>query len=77
MAENCYFCTPLTHVRMLTLLKKEINGFLNSLIGYIVMVVFLLMTGLFLWVFPLEFNILDELFQLEICQLFVFGILTF
>ena len=46
-------------MRMLTLLKKEINGFLNSLIGYIVMVVFLLMTGLFLWVFPLEFNVLD------------------
>ncbi|MDP1621971.1 MAG: gliding motility-associated ABC transporter permease subunit GldF [Bacteroidales bacterium] len=44
---------------MLTLFKKEINGFLNSLIGYIVMVVFLLMTGLFLWVFPLEFNVLD------------------
>jgi ABC-2 type transport system permease protein len=44
---------------MLTLLKKEINGFLTSLIGYIVMIVFLLVTGLFLWVFPLEFNILD------------------
>jgi len=44
---------------MFTLFKKEINGFLNSLIGYIVMIVFLLMTGLFLWVFPLEFNILD------------------
>jgi len=44
---------------MFTLFKKEINGFLNSLIGYIVMVVFLLMTGLFLWVFPLEFNVLD------------------
>jgi ABC-2 type transport system permease protein len=44
---------------MLTLFLKEINGFLNSLIGYIVMVVFLLMTGLFLWVFPLEFNVLD------------------
>ncbi len=44
---------------MLTLFIKEINGFLNSLIGYIVMVVFLLMTGLFLWVFPLEFNVLD------------------
>ncbi|MEI7725361.1 MAG: gliding motility-associated ABC transporter permease subunit GldF [Bacteroidota bacterium] len=44
---------------MLTLFKKEINGFLNSLIGYIVMIVFLLMTGLFLWVFPLEFNVLD------------------
>jgi ABC-2 type transport system permease protein len=44
---------------MFTLFIKEINGFLNSLIGYIVMVVFLLMTGLFLWVFPLEFNVLD------------------
>jgi ABC-2 type transport system permease protein len=44
---------------MFTLFKKEINGFLNSLIGYVVMIVFLLMTGLFLWVFPLEFNILD------------------
>jgi len=44
---------------MFTLFKKEINGFLNSLIGYIVMIVFLLVTGLFLWVFPLEFNILD------------------
>ncbi len=44
---------------MFTLFKKEINGFLNSFIGYIVMIVFLLMTGLFLWVFPLEFNVLD------------------
>jgi len=44
---------------MYALFKKEINGFLNSLTGYIVMVIFLLMTGLFLWVFPLEFNVLD------------------
>jgi ABC-2 type transport system permease protein len=44
---------------MFTLFKKEINGFLNSLIGYIVIIVFLLVTGLFLWVLPLEFNILD------------------
>jgi len=44
---------------MFTLLKKEVNGFLNSLIGYVVMVVFLGMTGLFLWIFPLEFNLLD------------------
>ncbi|MDP2422790.1 MAG: gliding motility-associated ABC transporter permease subunit GldF [Bacteroidales bacterium] len=44
---------------MLTLLVKEINGFLSSLIGYIVIAVFLLITGLFLWVFPLQFNILD------------------
>lgn len=45
---------------MFTLLKKEINGFLNSLIGYIVMIVFLLMLGLFLWIFPMQFNILDN-----------------
>jgi len=44
---------------MYTLLKKEVNGFLNSLIGYIVILVFLLMIGLFLWVFPMQFNILD------------------
>ncbi len=45
---------------MLTLFKKEINGFLNSLIGYIVMIVFLLMMGLFLWIFPMQFNIPDN-----------------
>jgi len=44
---------------MYTLFKKELNGFLNSLIGYIVVVVFLLVIGLFLWVFPLQFNIFD------------------
>ncbi len=44
---------------MYTLLKKEVSGFLSSLIGYIVIAVFLLVNGLFLWVFPSEFNILD------------------
>ncbi|MCF8229069.1 MAG: gliding motility-associated ABC transporter permease subunit GldF [Bacteroidales bacterium] len=44
---------------MFTLLKKEVSGFLSSLIGYIVITVFLLINGLFLWVFPSEFNILD------------------
>ncbi len=44
---------------MFTLFKKEINGFLHSLIGYIVIIVFLLINGLFLWVFKTEFNILD------------------
>jgi ABC-2 type transport system permease protein len=45
---------------MFTLFKKEINGFLNSLIGYIVIIVFLLVTGLFLWVLPMQFNIPDS-----------------
>ena len=43
---------------MFTLFKKEISSFLSSLIGYIVITVFLLINGLFLWVFPSEFNIL-------------------
>lgn len=42
---------------MRALLRKEIRGFLGSLIGHVVIVVFLLITGLFLWVFP--DNILD------------------
>ena len=44
---------------MLTLLKKEIGSFLSSLIGYIVITVFLLINGLFLWVFQGDFNIFD------------------
>ncbi|MBX2978914.1 MAG: gliding motility-associated ABC transporter permease subunit GldF [Flavobacteriales bacterium] len=42
---------------MLALILKEIRGFLGSLIGHISVVVFLLLTGLFLWVFP--GNLLD------------------
>jgi ABC-2 type transport system permease protein len=45
---------------MFALLKKEINSFLSSLIGYIVITVFLLGIGLFLWVFPGESNVLDN-----------------
>ena len=45
---------------MLTLLKREINSFLNSLIGYIVITVFLLAIGLFMWVFPGDSNVLDS-----------------
>ena len=42
---------------MRVLILKEVRGFLGSLIGQVVVVVFLLLTGLFLWVFPN--NILD------------------
>jgi ABC-2 type transport system permease protein len=45
---------------MLALFSKEVNSFLNSLIGYVVVSVFLLITGLFMWVFPLDFNVLDN-----------------
>jgi ABC-2 type transport system permease protein len=44
---------------MFALYRKEIRSFLNSLIGYIVIVVFLTIISLFMWVFPGEMNILD------------------
>jgi len=44
---------------MFALYKREILSFLSSLIGYIVIGVFLILTGLFLWVFPLDFNVLE------------------
>ena len=44
---------------MFRLLKKEISSFLSSLIGYIVIIIFLIINSLFLWVFPLDFNILQ------------------
>lgn len=44
---------------MFALYKREILSFLSSLIGYIVIGVFLVITGLFLWVFPLDFNVLE------------------
>lgn len=43
---------------MISILKKEINSFLNSLIAYIVMGVFLTLNGLLMWVFP-ESSILE------------------
>jgi len=44
---------------MLAILKKEINAFFASPIGYLVIAIFLLLNGLFLWVFKGDFNILD------------------
>ncbi|MBR9846962.1 MAG: gliding motility-associated ABC transporter permease subunit GldF [Algicola sp.] len=45
---------------MFAILKKEINSFFASPIGYLVIAVFLLLNGLFLWLFKGEFNILDN-----------------
>lgn len=43
---------------MLSIFKKEINLFFSSLIGYIAIGVFLVLTGMVMWVFP-ESNVLD------------------
>ena len=50
---------------------KEINSFLNSLIGYIILFVFLTSTGLILWVFP-ETSVLEYGFA-DLSTLFTFG----
>ena len=44
---------------MFAILKKEINSFFASPIAYLVIGVFLLINGLFLWVFNDDFNILN------------------
>ncbi|MFT3738286.1 MAG: gliding motility-associated ABC transporter permease subunit GldF [Breznakibacter sp.] len=43
---------------MIALLKKEIAMFFSSLTGYLVVTVFLLVSGLLLWVMPGDLNIL-------------------
>lgn len=53
---------------MLSIYRKELNAFFSSLIGYVVMAVFLVLTGLMVWVVPdtslLEYGFatLDNLF---------------
>lgn len=43
---------------MFAIFKKEINSFFNSLTGYLVIIVFLSFTGLYMWVFS-DSNVLD------------------
>jgi ABC-2 type transport system permease protein len=43
---------------MLIILQKEFNAFLNSPVAYVVLGVFLVATGLFVWVFP-DSSVLD------------------
>ena len=45
---------------MLAIFRKEITGFFSSLTGYIVIVVFLLINSLFMWVFPGQWNVLEN-----------------
>lgn len=44
---------------MFALYKKELSSFFSSLTGYLTMIVFLVVTGLMLWVFKSGFNLLD------------------
>ena len=44
---------------MFYVFRKEISGFFSSLTGYIVIILFITITGLFLWVFEGPMNIID------------------
>ena len=44
---------------MFELFKKELMSFLSSIIGYLTIVVFLIVNGLFLWVVNGESNVFD------------------
>ncbi|GAB4380453.1 MAG: gliding motility-associated ABC transporter permease subunit GldF [Salibacteraceae bacterium] len=58
--------------QVISLLKKEIWDFLSSLIGYLVIAVFLCAVSLFMWVFPLGLNVLNSGFA-NLDALFVLG----
>jgi ABC-2 type transport system permease protein len=44
---------------MIAVLLKEIRGFFISLTGYLAIIVFLLFNGLFIWVLPTDYNLLN------------------
>ncbi|WP_299250943.1 gliding motility-associated ABC transporter permease subunit GldF [uncultured Cytophaga sp.] len=60
---------------MLTIFRKEIAVFLNSLIAYLVVLVFLTFIGVFMWLLP-ETSILDYGYA-ELDTLFSYGPLAF
>lgn len=57
-SKNTIFGLAARHT-MYALFVKEIRSFLSSLIGYIVIVVFLLAIGLFMWILRGPMNVLD------------------
>ncbi|NNL34046.1 MAG: gliding motility-associated ABC transporter permease subunit GldF, partial [Flavobacteriaceae bacterium] len=56
---------------MLAVLKKEIHTFFSSPIGYLVIAIFLILNGLFIWVFKGDFNIPDSGFA-DLSPFFIF-----
>lgn len=45
---------------MIPIIKREINSFFSGSVGYLAIAVFLIINGLFLWVFNGNFNIFDS-----------------
>ena len=55
---------------ILTIFRKEVAAFLNSLIAYVVISVFLVGVGLFFWIF--EYNVIDGTYA-TMAPLFEYG----
>ncbi len=45
---------------MIAILKREIQSFFSSAVGYLVIAIFLVINGLFLWVFKGDYNVFDN-----------------
>ena len=45
---------------MFSILKKEFSSFFSNATGYIVIGIFVTLTGLFLWIIPGEYNVFDN-----------------
>ena len=57
---------------MNAILKKELQSFFNSPLGFLIIGVFLILSSLFLWVFKGDFNILDYGFA-DLSKFFLFA----
>lgn len=66
---------PSLYYIMYSIFKKEINSFFNSLIAYLVILVFLTFVGLYVWVLP-ESSVISFGFS-DIDPLFQYGPLAF
>lgn len=57
---------------MLAVFLKDVRSFFSGLLGFLILGVFLLISSLFLWVIPGQFNILDQGFA-EMSSFFLFA----
>ncbi|MCH9660357.1 MAG: gliding motility-associated ABC transporter permease subunit GldF, partial [Bacteroidetes bacterium] len=48
---------------MIAIIKREISSFFASPMGYLVIALFLIINGLFLWVFRGDYNVFDAGFS--------------
>lgn len=45
---------------MFEIFKREVGSFFNSLTGYVVIIVYLMINSLFMWILPGEWNVIDS-----------------